>query len=66
MSKITQMMSENSISIDSFLQKPKADETYSTLFFTTHHTFEKSIKNLIHTLKKQKFIKTSPFMMRIE
>ncbi|ARJ55887.1 homoserine dehydrogenase [Campylobacter cuniculorum] len=66
LSKITQMMSENSISIDSFLQKPKADETYSTLFFTTHHTFEKSIKNLIHTLKKQKFIKTSPFMMRIE
>ena len=66
LSKITQMMSENSISIDSFLQKPKANETYSTLFFTTHHTFEKSIKNLIHTLKKQKFIKTSPFMMRIE
>lgn len=66
LSKITQMMSENSISIDSFLQKPKADETYSTLFFTTHHTFEKSIKNLITSLKKQKFIKATPFMMRIE
>ncbi len=66
LSKITQIMSENSISIDSFLQKPKANEPYSTLFFTTHHTFEKSIKALIKALKKQKFIKAQPFMMRME
>ncbi len=66
LSKITQMMSENSISIDSFLQKPKANEPYSTLFFTTHNTFEKSVKALIATLKKQSFIKSLPFMMRIE
>jgi len=66
LSKITNLMSENSISIDSFLQKPKADEIYSTLFFTTHHTFEKSIQNLLLCLKKQDFVKAEPFMMRIE
>ncbi|ENT5753734.1 homoserine dehydrogenase [Campylobacter coli] len=66
LSKITQLMSENNISIDSFLQKPKQGETYSTLFFTTHHTFEKSIQNLLSILEKQDFIKAKPFMMRIE
>lgn len=66
LSKITQLMSENNISIDSFLQKPKQGEIYSTLFFTTHHTFEKSIQNLLSILEKQDFIKAKPFMMRIE
>lgn len=67
LSKITQLMSENNISIDSFLQKPKKnDENYSTLFFTTHLTYEKSIQNLLEILRKQDFIKTKPFMMRIE
>ncbi len=66
LSKITQFMSENNISVDSFLQKPKQGETYSTLFFTTHHTFEKSIQNLLSILEKQDFIKAKPFMMRIE
>ncbi|EGK7562364.1 homoserine dehydrogenase [Campylobacter coli] len=66
LSKITQLMSEINISIDSFLQKPKQGEIYSTLFFTTHHTFEKSIQNLLSILEKQDFIKAKPFMMRIE
>lgn len=67
LSKITQLMSENNISIDSFLQKPKRqDENYSTLFFTTHLTYEKSIQTLLEILNKQNFIKTKPFMMRIE
>ncbi|AXP09119.1 homoserine dehydrogenase [Campylobacter hepaticus] len=67
LSKITQLMSQNDISIDSFLQKPKKnDENYSTLFFTTHLTYEKSIQNLLKILDQQDFIKTKPFMMRIE
>jgi len=67
LSKITQLMSENNISIDSFLQKPKRqDENYSTLFFTTHLTYEKSVQALLEILNKQNFIKTKPFMMRIE
>ena len=66
LSKITNLMCENNISIDSFLQKPKANDSYSTLFFTTHHTFEKQIQNLLNTLKQQSFIKEDPFMIRID
>lgn len=66
LSKITQLMSENAISIDSFLQKPKANEAHSTLFFTTHHTFEKHIQAFLRKIIKQEFIKAEPFMIRIE
>ncbi|MDO4673606.1 homoserine dehydrogenase [Campylobacter sp.] len=66
LSKITNLMSENNISIDSFLQKPKADGDYCTLFFTTHKSYEKSIQTLLQILKKQEFIKDEPFRMRIE
>lgn len=66
LSKITQLMSENAISIDSFLQKPKANEPHSTLFFTTHHTFEKHIQAFLRKITKQEFIKAEPFMIRIE
>lgn len=66
LSKITQLMSEHAISIDSFLQKPKANEAHSTLFFTTHHTYEKHIQGFLKEIAKQEFIKAEPFMMRIE
>ena len=64
LSKITKLMCENEISVDIFLQKPGGKE--STLFFTTHHTYEKSIKNLIQALKQQDFMKDEVFMMRME
>lgn len=67
LSKITLLMSQNLISIESFLQKPKKNnESYTTIFFTTHFTYEKSIQNLLRILKKQEFVKDEPFMMRIE
>lgn len=66
LSQITHLMSEAQISIDSFLQKPKANEPHSTLFFTTHHTFERQIQAFLRKLEKQNFIQESPFMMRIE
>ena len=66
LSKITHLMSECGISVDSFLQKPKINESYSTLFFTTHKNYEKSIRALLKALEKQEFIKAKPFMMRIE
>lgn len=66
LSQITQLMSETSISIDSFLQKPKQGEVHSALFFTTHHTFEKNIQTFLKKLETQNFIKSKPFMMRIE
>lgn len=66
LSKITHLMSKAQLSIDSFLQKPKANETHSTLFFTTHHAYERQIQGLLKELVKQDFIKEKPFMMRIE
>lgn len=66
LSKITHLMSEAKISVDSFLQKPKANEAHSTLYFTTHHAFERQIQGLLKELEKQEFIKEKPFMMRIE
>ncbi len=65
LNKITLLMSKAGISVDSFLQKPKKQD-YSTLYFTTHHSFEKQIKALLKELEKQDFIKEKPFMMRIE
>ena len=59
-------MSKAGISVDSFLQKPKAKEPHSTLFFTTHHSFERQIEALLKELSKQDFVKAKPFMMRIE
>ena len=64
LSKITKLMCDNEISVDIFLQKPKGKE--STLFFTTHHTYERSIKNLIQALKQQDFMRDEVFMMRME
>lgn len=64
LSKITKLMCENEISVDIFLQKPGGKE--STLFFTTHHTYERSIKNLIQALKQQDFMRDEVFMMRME
>ncbi|EAH7837893.1 homoserine dehydrogenase [Campylobacter lari] len=67
LSKITQLMSEHQISIDTFLQKPKKEkQDCSTLFFITHQTYEKNIQILTQKLKEQEFVKDDVFMMRIE
>ncbi|MCW0256495.1 homoserine dehydrogenase [Campylobacter lari] len=67
LSKITQLMSEHQISIDTFLQKPKKEkQDCSTLFFITHQTYEKNIQILTQKLKEQEFVKDDAFMMRIE
>ncbi|MCW1359812.1 homoserine dehydrogenase [Campylobacter sp. CCS1377] len=67
LSKITQMMSEHEISIDSFLQKPKKEqENSAVLFFVTHQTYEKNIQILMQKLKEQEFVKDDVFMIRIE
>ena len=59
-------MSEAGISVDSFLQKPKASKAISTIYFTTHHSFERQIQALLSELARQDFVKEKPFMMRIE
>ena len=66
LAKITNLMSENNLSIDSLLQKPKDESPYATLFFTTHASVEKDVRRTMEILQKQEFVKEKPFMMRIE
>lgn len=67
LAKITNVMSENSISIDSFLQKPRnKDEKYTTLFFTTHTCKESDVKRVMDILEHTEFVVNRPFMIRIE
>ena len=66
LAKITNLMSENNLSIDSLLQKPKDESPYATLFFTTHTSVEKDVRRTMEVLQKQEFVKEKPFMMRIE
>ncbi|MCR4942752.1 MAG: homoserine dehydrogenase [Campylobacter sp.] len=67
LAKITNIMSQNQLSIDSFLQKPGSkEERNTTLFFTTHTSFEADVRRVINLLQAQDFILEKPFMMRIE
>lgn len=70
LAKITNLMSENGLSIDSFLQKPHSknedNDDSATLFFTTHTSLEADVKRVIEILQTQDFIKEKPFMIRIE
>lgn len=67
LASITNLMSQNNISIDSFLQKPNFDDgDMTTLFFTTHTSREADVQRVLGILKEQEFVKDTPFMMRIE
>lgn len=67
LASIANVMSQNNISIDSFLQKPRLkDEKYSTLFFTTHTSLEADIKRVMGILENTAFVLNRPFMIRIE
>ena len=67
LAKITNLLSENNLSIDSFLQKPKLKTEESvTLFFTTHTSLEADVKKAMSELDSQEFVTGRPFMIRIE
>lgn len=67
LAKITNLMSENSLSIDSFLQKKRTqDEHKATLFFTTHTSCEADVKRVMSILESEHYVKEKPFMIRIE
>ena len=67
LAKITNLMSENNLSIDSVLQTPREDNnSHAILFFTTHTSLEADVQKTIEILKHKDFIKDEPFMIRIE
>ncbi len=67
LAKIANLMSKNNLSIDSFLQKPRAkDDTNTTLYFTTHTCLEADMQRAVEGLRREKFVVGKPFMIRIE
>lgn len=67
LAKIANLMSENNLSIDSFLQKPRIKKTDdATLYFTTHTCLEADMQRAISLMAKENFVREKPYMIRIE
>ena len=67
LTKITAILGDFGISIDSFLQKSDLnDKNTAILLFSTHKCKEKNIQNAINELEKLTVCKEKPVMIRIE
>jgi len=66
LSKISNILGEYDISINSFIQKQSSDTKNATLLFSTHQCFEKNIQRAIKDLGDCDFIRKNPVMIRIE
>ncbi len=66
LAKITNIMSQNNLSIDSFLQRSSDADSKSELFFTTHECSEADMRRVMGVLRGEDFVVGEPFMIRIE
>ena len=64
--KITNIMSANGVSIDSFLQKPNSNGGDATIYFTTHTCKSAQMNALIDAIRTLNFVVGEPFVIRIE
>lgn len=64
--KITNIMSQNELSIDSFLQKPNSSKADTTVYFTTHTCKQANVLKSLELIGRENFIVSKPFMIRIE
>lgn len=64
--KITNIMSQNGVSIDSFLQKPNGDRGETTIYFTTHTCKSSEMNAVRGAIKELNFVVGEPFVIRIE
>jgi homoserine dehydrogenase len=64
LAKIASIFGEENISIESMLQKSRADA--ATLLLSTHTCVEKDFQKALAALAKQSFVKERPVMIRIE
>lgn len=65
LNKITSLMSNNEISIDSLMQRPSKNQS-RTIFITTHLANEAKINKLLQELQVQEFVKDKINLIRIE
>lgn len=66
LARIAKVMSENGISIDSFLQNPCSENKIASIFFTTHTCKEFQMKKVLEELNKENFLRQKPVMIRME
>ena len=67
LTKITSILGDFGISVNSFLQKPDfKDKSCATLLFSTHISKEINIQNAMKELEKLPICKEKPVMIRIE
>ncbi|MDQ7044899.1 MAG: homoserine dehydrogenase [Sulfurimonas sp.] len=64
LAKITKIFEENSISIETMLQRP-VNEDSANLLVSTHTAVESNIQNMIKTLESLDFVTARPVMIRI-
>lgn len=64
--KITNIMSQNDLSIDSFLQKPNSSRADTTIYFTTHTCKQANVLKSLDLIARESFVVQKPFMIRIE
>lgn len=64
LAKITKIFEENSISIESILQRQSSLES-ANLLISTHKAYEYDIQNLVSSLEKLEFVNFRPVMIRI-
>ncbi|PAF52631.1 homoserine dehydrogenase [Helicobacter sp. 13S00477-4] len=66
LAKIASILSENHISISTFLQKEIKHKNAAKILFSTHTTTEKCVKNALDQFKNLESILQNPYIMRIE
>ncbi len=66
LSKISNILGKQNISIGSFLQKQSKDAKFATLLFSTHKCYEKDVQIAMKEIGECDFVKQKPAMIRIE
>lgn len=64
--KITNIMSQSGVSIDSFLQKPNGKRDDTTIYFTTHTCKSAQMNAVLAAINNLDFVLSKPFTIRIE
>ena len=64
LAKITKVFEENSISVETMLQRPAKGDS-ANLLISTHIAVESNIQNMMTSLEALDFVNTKPVMIRI-
>lgn len=63
---ISQILGKHNISISAFLQKETEDKRIAKMLFSTHHCYEKNLKEAMQHISELSSIVHKPYTMRLE